>query len=352
MVYSENKRDLITDGDLNFIIKLKADSSTAFMTTPIGPKGDFSLDSMIFRDTASIYFNYNTKKKSKKQVYLKLDQDGQFIASQPTMEEMKLVPVPEKVSEAIITKMVKRNEQMESFNEFQTRVIALKEVKVNVRRKSPTQLVNERYATSIFATPNANKTIDLITNPIPNISNLIVFLRSQIPGIDIVGPPGNERIVSTFGGISLTQGKQQVTIYLDQYETEFNSLEFIPVGDIALVKFVSNFVGTASNGPALLIFRKNPGDMGSSPSNYISSFKFPGYSVTKEFYQPNYTNPENMNSPDIRTTLYWNSDIMLDGAKQTEKMIFYNSDDCHKMRVIVEGFNKAGKLCHIEKILE
>jgi hypothetical protein len=42
---------------------------------------------------------------------------------------------------------------------------------------------------------------------------------------------------------------------------------------------------------------------------------------------------------------------LLDKNKQKETVRFYNSDDCHKMKVIIEGFNNGGKLCRIEKII-
>ena len=351
-VYTENKKDLITQGALNFIVKVKADSSTAFFTAPIDPSGNFNVDSLIFRDTAAIFFNYNTKQKNKKQVWLKLDQTSSFpVDVNPSPVSTILSSIADNIFDSVKQRLNKNQEQLNTYNKEQLQMIQLKEIKINVKKRSPTQLVNERYTSSVFSTPNANTTLDLINNKPPNISNLIVFIRNQIPGIDIVGPPGNQRIVSTFGATSLQTGKQEVAIYLDQNGTDFNELQFIPIDEVALVKFVSRFVYASSNGPALLIYRKNSSDLATLPSNYVSSFTYPGYSISKEFYSPNYDIPANTHTADIRTTLLWNPDIYFERGIQKVPITFFNSDNCKRMRVIVQGFNKAGKLCVIEKIL-
>ncbi len=346
--YAENKKDVLTGGDLNFIIKAKSDSATDFVTVPIDSQGNFSLDSLIFKDTAAFYFNYNTRNKSKKQVFLKLD----AVASAPVSNNY--VPPAFYVTEDIAfdslqMKMTKNIEQVKFYNAYTAKFISLEEIKIKVKKKSPTQLVNERYTSSIFSTPSANTTLDLITNPVPHISNLLVYIRNQIPGIDIIGIPGNQKIVSNIA-TSLTGGKQEVTIYVDQFESDITTIQYIPIDEIALIKFLKNFVYSNTNGPALLIYRKTAGDMAGSPSNYVSSFTYPGYSVTKEFYSPNYSNPgANTDAPDIRTTLYWNPNVVLDINKQKELFKFYNSDNCKRMRVVIEGFNKAGRLCRLEK---
>lgn len=348
--YTENKKDLITEGDLNFFFKDMVDSSTTFFTVPIDAQGNFRIDSLVFKDTASLYFNYNTKKVNKKKVLLKLDQSSAWPA-----RNFFNIPRDYYFSDSLLSgslkiKMNKNKEQLQYYNDYISKIIQLKEIKIKAKKKSPAQLVNEKYTSLVFSTPNA-KIIDLINNPEPHGSNLPILIRS-IPGIDITGNPPNQKIVSLYGGISISGGgHKEITIYLDEFQTDFNSIEYIPLDEIALVKYVESFALTSSNGPSLFIYRKIASDLVSTPSNYVTKFNFPGYSITKEFYSPDYSIPDKDAVPDIRTTLYWNAEILLNKDKQKETLKFYNSDDCHKMRVVIEGFNNAGRLCRIEKII-
>jgi hypothetical protein len=151
---------------------------------------------------------------------------------------------------------------------------------------------------------------------------------------------------------SILGGPQKVTVYLDEFLTDFSFVENISLNEIALIKYVENFIMVPGNGPAILIYTKKGDDRGSIPSSVFNKFNFPGYSFTKEFYSPDYSRSDARdNAPDIRSTLYWNPYILLDKNKQIETIRFYNSDDCRKMRIVIEGFNQAGKLCRIEKII-
>ncbi|MBA2249756.1 MAG: hypothetical protein H0W12_06145 [Chitinophagaceae bacterium] len=348
-VYEENKTTLVTSGDLNFFVRDKVDSSTIFISAPIDAEGNFKIDSLYFSDTAHVYFDYNTKKKSKKQVFLKLDQTSPW----PLRNFLNMPAInyrDDVFSDSMMLKMKRNKDQLTFYNAEMSKYIRLKEIKIKVRQKSPAQLVNERYTSSLFSNENA-KIIDLVNNPTPNTTNLETFIRSRIPGVDFLGSPGNQKIVSIFGGRSILKGQQTVTLYLDEFETDFNSISYLLIDEIALIKYVDNFVMVSGNGPAMFIYRKLPEDMGNNASQYVSNFSFPGYSVTKEFYSPDYSMPQKDVASDIRTTLYWNPEILLNKEKQKENFQFYNADNCHKIRVVIEGFNKAGKLCRIEKVI-
>ena len=59
-----------------------------------------------------------------------------------------------------------------------------------------------------------------------------------------------------------------------------------------------------------------------------------------------------MKEPDLRSTLYWNPNIFLDKTNSKIKIEYYNNDVSKKLLLTIEGFNAAGKLIHIEKIIE
>jgi hypothetical protein len=350
-VYAENKKDIITEGSLNFFLHDKADSATIFFTVPVDAQGNFIIDSLMFSDTADLHFNYNTRKRSKKNVYVKLEEPSAWPVKNFNNLPSENYYVESKLLDSIRIKMNKNLSELKSYNEFMTKVIQLKEVKLNAVKRSPTQIVNERYTSALFASPGA-KMIDLVTNPVTNNTSLETLIRSRIPGVDITGPPGQRYLTSVFGGGSIMRGPQRVAVYLDEVGMSFPDAAYTPVDQVALIKYVPNFVGQSGNGPALFIYRRLPQDMGNTNSKYVSSFNFPGYSVIKEFYSPDYAMPYSSAAPDVRTTLYWNPEILLTKEKQKQTLRFYNTDNCTKMRVVIQGFNTAGKLCNIEKVID
>jgi hypothetical protein len=77
-----------------------------------------------------------------------------------------------------------------------------------------------------------------------------------------------------------------------------------------------------------------------------------GYNTIKEFYNPNYELANNPAIADYRTTLFWAPFILLDKTNRRITIPFYNSDNCKKLRVIIEGINELGQLTREEKIFQ
>ncbi|MEP6615978.1 MAG: hypothetical protein ABJA57_05335 [Ginsengibacter sp.] len=349
-VYNADNKDLVRGGDLNFFFTGKSDSTTTFFTVPIDQSGEFKIDSLIYSDTATLYSNYNTKNKNKKEVALKLDQNSTWpLVNLPAitfLDVTKNIPLPD----SLRFKLGKQREQVKYYNEYARKVISLKEIKIKTRKKSPEQRVNDRYTTSLF-NPIGARTVDLVNHPIPNGSKLSNLIRSQFPRVEVQGSGSSMKIVKSTT-TSVMAGKQPVTIYLDEVETDIGYIENLPISEIALLKYTENFTLAPSNGPAIFIYSKKIEDLAATSGSYVSKFTFPGYSVTKEFYSPDYSvSDAGISTRDNRATLYWNPEILLDKSKQKQTFQFYNSDDCHKMKVVIEGFNNAGKLCHLEKML-
>jgi hypothetical protein len=77
-----------------------------------------------------------------------------------------------------------------------------------------------------------------------------------------------------------------------------------------------------------------------------------GYSLTKEFYSPDYSLPvQQKMQEDTRTTLYWNPEVYTDAQSKTIRLRFYNNDFSKKLKIVVEGFDATGRLIHTEKII-
>jgi hypothetical protein len=64
-------------------------------------------------------------------------------------------------------------------------------------------------------------------------------------------------------------------------------------------------------------------------------FPYQGIYMAREFYQPDYEN-KNFQTPDNRTTIYWNPEIKTDSTG-TAKVSFYNSDLKGKGQIRISG---------------
>ena len=72
-----------------------------------------------------------------------------------------------------------------------------------------------------------------------------------------------------------------------------------------------------------------------------------GYQVTREFFAPAYTFPEQRASeaPDLRTTIFWNPSVTTDENGSTN-IHFYTSDHVGNYVVIIEGITDEGGIVH------
>jgi len=76
----------------------------------------------------------------------------------------------------------------------------------------------------------------------------------------------------------------------------------------------------------------------------MMTYVFKGFYKAREFYSPAYTGPKtDTQTPDLRTTIYWNPDINTDkdGKASFE---YFNADTKGTYRVVVEGIDENGNL--------
>ena len=68
-----------------------------------------------------------------------------------------------------------------------------------------------------------------------------------------------------------------------------------------------------------------------------------GYIKERKFYTPKYDTPERRAVNDIRTTVYWNPDVVTGEDGQTQ-LTYYNADGKGSYRVVVEGVDAQGNI--------
>jgi len=105
----------------------------------------------------------------------------------------------------------------------------------------------------------------------------------------------------------------------------------------------TNQMGDARFGIVFLTLENKATKYNTTANKALSSFKPKGYSITKEFYAPTYDVKNNNEMLDLRSTIYWNPNLITD-EKGNVNFNFFTADETGKYLVILEGVTVSGGL--------
>ena len=334
-------KSLLAQKEVTGILQTKS-GSTQFLTIPLDADGNFFVPDILFFDTARMYYQFNNDKDKVLSSRANFDFRNTFL-NQP----LKLQP--DKLWAARLSK--------DSINTLKNRTIAqrivdndkkvqtLATVEVRAQQKSKKEKIEAEYTSGLFTGDG----ITFVTedDPFANASQTVfTYLQGKVAGLQVTTAGGTPTL-SWRGGTP--------DLYLDQMQMDANSLQSIPMSDVALVKvfrppFFFFFVG--GSGGAIAVYTKK-GGAGNQAVKGLDAATIHGYSEMKQFYSPDYLTPDPAHAEDdLRTTLYWNPFVYTDKDHRRLILTFYNNDITKRMRVVVEGLNVDGKLTRIEKIFE
>lgn len=347
-VFEKSGNRTITDKEISITIETK-DSSQAIFTVPVLPDGSFRVENLVFEDTARFLYHLNTPKNAEKSISIKLDAPNlnytDFWNTANTSAYFNFNrPVFIENSNENRIKEIHRQ-----YSQKAAKGTMLQEVVVKSKKLSPTEEINKKYTSGLFRSAPGSKTVDFINEPPRSgAMNIFEYLRGKISGLTIEYKNGRYSIESgrsislndARAGNGLVDGK----VYLNESEVDANILAQVSISQIALVKFFppgSLMLPGTGISCVLAVYTKQ--------FDEVNSFIYPGYSVTKSFSSPDYSKAEK-NTTDIRRTLYWDPNLVLDGKTKEIKIRFYNSDRAKKFKIVLEGFTDS-KLVHFEKVL-
>jgi hypothetical protein len=242
--------------------------------------------------------------------------------------------------------------------------ILLNTIEIKNRKASPTdelikQHVNRLVADKVF-------TLDIVNSNAYASTSIINLIRGRFPGLQVYGDDNSASFLYQ-GGNSLgyggpTYGPSAIPVtgaflpyfYLNEHPITFNDIQDIPIVDLVLIRFAPPPVWFApyngGNVGALLFYTKKPGDdIGTFKKEAFDKYTFNGYSITREFYSPDYGSKTTDLHHDTRSTLYWNYDLVT-GSKGEIKFNFYNSDKTKKYRIIIQGMDAQGRLGYLNQV--
>lgn len=326
-------------------LSLITDSSFQVINVPVNKSGQFHIDSLIFFGTAKIIYSYTNSNNKRIMVNLKIDADETADIFN-LQQEGKLLTGKNNndYSEGIKRMPVNFSPVLDSkFKQLST-------VFLKTKIKRPEDRMNEKYASPLFRS-TGKIILDNISRPYNNRSLSVV--NYILDNIRTLAYDGEANSLVNRKNVSMQTKKYWiVSLLLNENQTPLDVARTITMDRVALIKFYeAGFVGVGTSAPggAVAVYLKNNDD-DRNPVDGPNSFSYKGYSITKEFYNPDYsTPPKESTVADNRLTLYWNSSYS--GTGQSVKFGFYNNDLSKKLNIIIEGFDGKGKLLHYEKTL-
>lgn len=210
---------------------------------------------------------------------------------------------------------------------------------VVVTTKQPKLVISRDGTASMsFGYPVYNMTPSMQDNK--DFGTLENFLIHKIPGAvaDVEGT-----------GVTFAANGKNVRprFIVDNREDVFERMDYyqLNLSQITLVTVTHTVGGPDSNGNVILgdIFvvhlTLKPGAYNQDMALIITDV--PGYYEARTFYAPTYLLSRERLKPDLRTTIYWEPEIVTDENVQAT-VTYYNADPKTKIRISVEGLSEKG----------
>jgi hypothetical protein len=188
------------------------------------------------------------------------------------------------------------------------------------------------------------------------------YLENNFPGMKFPYAPkesSTETGDNRYASLQKTPGmpaagagtKYNINLVLDGTSVTMDDLKQISMKEVLFLKFLQK--SSPKELQTLVISSRQSIDQNNIVKNKTGFAVLRGYTPAKEFYVPQYSGtPEDDQTTDYRSTLYWNPRVILDKDHRKISLSFYNNDMSNKFRVVVEGMNKEGKLTRIEEIIK
>ena len=338
----EGTRRPLANQELIYILSprdtaMRKRSAVRFLKTD--STGRFAIDSQMFFDRMNILFSEIRGRKNKF-IKVKLDEDSLY--RRFNLPDVK-IPFKDSISEASTAKM------NDAYNDYlKAEGLMLGNVTVRGRIKSKIEELEEQYTSGLFSGGINSRVLDL-TGENTGSLNIFEYLQGRMPGLTINrNMEGGYNLSYRDGGL----GGNNVSLYLDEVQTDASFIESIPVNQIAFVKMMGNFVGTFGGGAALAIYMKKGAELNAATESATDIVPYNGYAIIKEFYNPDYDvrQPDDSKA-DTRLTLLWNPSMNLAHVDPKIPIIFYNNDRTKKFKIVAEGVTNDGRFLMIEKIV-
>ncbi len=344
---SASKKDKIQPGQQVLLMLQQPNGKTQPIYLPVNSNRRFKQSGVFFMDTIKVFYKFINGYPNIGNTSELVLSNGLLRPNTDNLKENEMLPYLWVTDTAFIAREKYFDEQrlrMEKNN----KAIALKEIIIQSKTKKSVDILDEKYATGLFAGEGDYK-YDLINDTrAQSAIDVFKYLQGQVPGLMISQQSDGETTLNWRG--NATQ------LFLDEMKVDDPDVLYsLSMGDIAYIKiFRPPFFGASGGGGggAISIYTRKGNDVQSRPGVGIPFILLTGYTSYKEFYSPDYSVPSSNTSADLRNTIYWNPFILTDKTTKRVKIEFYNNDISKRHKIILEGINMEGKMTRVEKLVQ
>lgn len=196
------------------------------------------------------------------------------------------------------------------------------------------------------------ETLDVMNDPrTAKFLDIFSYIGMNMRGVTLMTVRGDKQLFVMGRGTGGTN--TMVTVfYLGNSRVDRDMLNGIRLDEVALIKYIPMLGTERGFPPAIAIFLKKPGDQGYWEKDRYQFIEqtLNGYSVTKDFVEPDYSNPETKVISDQRKTLAWRPYVPVENGKA--EIRFYNNDSTRQCRITVMGLAADGSILFLEKLIQ
>lgn len=340
-VYGLSKTQL-KDKALTAVIR-SGRTGGSFLSIPLNGDGTFKVPGIYFFDTAKVFYQINNDKDKRLTSAASFAFNNGFekvpAAAYKILEQQYFNLNPDI---AALQKSIKQNQLFLSAAAME-KTKTLEAVVVKGKQKTAAEKLDEQYATGLFSGGFA-RVFALEDDPFAqNAISILDYLRAKVPGL---------QVSTGAGGSSATRRGSNVAFFLNEMQSDADFIQSTSMADVAMIKvFDPPFIGATGGGPggAIAVYTKKGGNTAAVKG--LNEATVSGYSAYKDFYMPDYDKTV-ATGGDYRSTLYWNPFLLMDAKTRRISIPVFNSSNCKKMKVVIEGINEMGQLTREEKIFE
>ena len=151
----------------------------------------------------------------------------------------------------------------------------------------------------------------------------------------------------TFNFFACRFSAREAFILVDDRQVTSNCLRNFFIRGVESISVITDLLVVPDNYSGAIIITT---DGSSFPSRYQNAVRITplGYQITREFFSPAYTTPEQRANErlDLRATVFWNPSVTT-GENGKVEVHFYTSDNTGNYVVIIEGITDEGRIVHL-----
>ncbi len=298
--------------------------------------GEFKFDSLYFSDSTKFIIQARNE-NDRRNVQIELNRIPPQLVTKNKNEAMLEI----NVNRSILPYLRNSRDQYDELVKYGmiNKSILLEEVKVVEKKPVVRNSANLNGAGNADAIVRADQ--------LQNCFNVAQCLQGRLAGVIFM----NGIAYSTRSMNSSFRGPVPMQLIIDGAYVEPDFLSMMNPNDIETIEVLRSGAHTAiyglrGGGGVLVINTKRP-ELNRDYRSYapgITSYNPRGFYKSRQFYSPDYDDPEiNTRIADLRTTIYWNPDLVPDSSGKAS-VEFFNADGTGNYKVIIEGVSASGKI--------